>query len=231
MININNTFLSKMLEEIGYAYQNGVSLKTPITKLLPSKKINNNELLLPNSLLEFYNQTSKLEILWEIYNSDENLKQFKENTFIKEKYLDKDYDWGVISEYLSGYINITSSENILASSFQKNQGYYYTLQNNDEYNQDDFLPFDICWNLTACLKKEGDKIEDNIWVIYTDANEVYNMDISIEKYLNLAYQSKCFHYWQLIYLFKEKVEYYELMKLFLPKIFSHTELDLKEFNI
>ncbi|CAM1368067.1 conserved hypothetical protein [Tenacibaculum sediminilitoris] len=230
MINIKELFLFKMLEEVGYAFEHGVSIKTPVTYALPSHKIENIQLDIPKGLIDFYEQTSKLELLWELQNTEENTKQFKENKYLKEKYFENNYDWSVVHEYLSGFINITKVEDVFNPIFCKEQGYYYTLSNLEE-NQDDFYPFDICWSVTACLKKEGNKIVDNIWIVHTDANAIYNMKITIEEYLNLAYQAKALHYWQLIYLFKEKSEYFELMKRFLPKILPHIKLDLKPFGI
>ena len=67
--------------------------------------------------------------------------------------------------------------------------------------------------------------------MHTDAETMYDMEITIEEYLDLAYQAKGFHYWQLIYLFKEKSEYYELMKRILPKILPHVKLNLEAFGI
>ena len=230
MINVNDLFLSKMLEEIGYAFQHGVSLKTPVTMSLPPKIIERSVPSIPDSFLEFYKQSSKLEISWEIYNSQENIKQFVENTFIKEKYLSNNYDWGVIQEYLSGYINITKVEDILNPDFCKEQAYHYTLKNLNK-NPNDFFPFDIHWSLTACLKKEKDIIIDNIWLVHTDGETLHDMKLTIEEYLRLAYKAKGFHYWQLIYVLKEETFYHELMKRFLPKIFPHVDLDLKEFNV
>ncbi|AXT61546.1 hypothetical protein D1816_14705 [Aquimarina sp. AD10] len=230
MININELFLFKMLEEIGYAFEHGVNIKTPATYALPPEEIANDSINVPKSILDFYNQTSKVEIIWELQQTEENTKQFREDKFLNEKYFKYDYDWGVVHEYLSGFINITKAENLFNPAFCKDQAYYHTLSNKEE-NQDDFFPFDICWSLTACLKKEGDKIVDNIWLVYTDAEAIYDMGVTVEEYLNLAYQAKGFHYWQLIYVFKEKTEYYELMKRYLPKMLPHITLDLKAFGI
>ncbi|MBU2940389.1 hypothetical protein KO494_12655 [Lacinutrix sp. C3R15] len=230
MININEVFLTRMLQEIGYAFQHGVNIKTPATYSFPPKGIINNNANLPKSILDLYNQTSGVEIIWELQQTEENTKQFKEDTFLNEKYLNNNYTWGVVHEYLSGFINITKAENLFNPNFCRDQAFYHTLSNKEE-NQDDFFPFDICWSLTACLKREGDEIVDNIWLVHTDAAAIYNMEITIEEYLNLAYQAKGFHYWQLSYLFKEKTEYHELIKRFLPKILPHVTLDLKAFEI
>lgn len=230
MININELFLFKMLEEVGYAFEHGVVIKTPVTYALPPQKKESDKLILPENLIDFYKQTSKLEVLWELQNTEENTNQFKNDKWLKEKYLDSNYDWGVVHEYLSGFINITKIDDVFNPNYCKEQGYYDTLSNLEE-NPDNFFPFDICWSITACLKNEGDKIADNIWLVHTDARTIYDMDITIEEYLNLAYQAKAFHYWQLIYLFKEKSEYFELMKRFLPKMLPHVKLNLKAFGI
>lgn len=231
MINIRNKFLTQMLEEIGYAFDHGVNLKTPKTYALkPLEIVNHNELILPQSVLDFYEQTAKLEIVWELVESDKNTKQFKEDEYLIEKYLNNDYDWGVVKDFLTGYINITNSNDIFNPDFCKEQAYYYILKNKVE-NEDDFFPFAIQSDVTACLKKESKSISDNIWLIHTSAEQVYDMKISVEEYLQLAYEAKCIHNWQLVYLFKEKTEEYEIMKRFLPKIFSHVSLDLSKFGI
>lgn len=230
MKNINEVFFNEILKEVGYAFQHGVNIKTPITHILLPKELNHNKLNLPESIIDFYKQTSKLTISWEIQDTEQNTKQFKEDSWLKEKYLTNNYDWGVVHEYLSGFVNITNAEDIFNSLFCKKQAYYYTLSNKKE-NQDSFFAFDICWSLTACLKKEGINVVDNVWLVDTDAEAVYDMGVTVEEYLNLADQAKGFHYWQLIYLFKQKSEYYELMNHFLPKILPHVKLNLEAFGI
>ncbi|CAL2055212.1 hypothetical protein [Tenacibaculum sp. 190524A05c] len=232
MINIFDLFDEKLIfEELG---DSPIRITTPKSSVRKSK-LKLKELfkntLFPNSLSEMYNQISHISILWNIVDEEESsVNQFKEDKWLKEKYLDNGYDWGVVNEYLSGFINITKSEEIFNADFCKNQGYYYTLSNREE-NPDDFFPLDICWDLTACVKKEGNEILNNIWLVHTNANEIYDMKINIEEYLNLCYKAKGFHYWQLIYLFKTKSEYYELMKRFLPKMLPHINLDLSDFDI
>jgi hypothetical protein len=230
MIQINDLFLTKMIQEVGFAFQHGVNIKTPITHALPPTKLIHDGLMLPQSLIELYSQTSKLTVSWELQDTEINTQQFREDTWLKETYLDQNYDWGVVHEYLSGFINITNAEDIFNPKFCKEQAYYYTLSDTEE-NQDSFFAFDICWSLTACLKTDGNNILDNVWLVHTDSKSVYNMEINIETYLNLAYQSKGFHYWQLIYLFKEKTAFYELMKRFLPRTLPHVPLNLKAFCI
>lgn len=220
-----------MIEEIGYAFDNGVNCKTPKTYALnPSELLNPNQLRVPSSVLDFYSQTAKLEVLWELVETDENTKQFREDEYLIEKYFNNDYDWGVVKDFLTGFINITHANEIFNPDFCKQQAYYYILKNKVE-NEDDFFPFDIQSDITICLKKETNSINDNMWLIHTSAEQVYDMEISLEEYLQLAYEAKCIHNWQLVYMFKDKAEEYQIMKRFLPKIFSHVTLNLSKFGI
>ncbi len=233
MINIRELFLSTMLDEIGNAYQNGIDLRTPKTYALKQQEIKNTlNFNLPLSLINFYNQTAKLEILWKIDETEENTKQFKEDPYLIQTYFNNDYHWGVVSDFLTGFVNITNANDILNSEFNENQAYYYTLKNNiKDENENDFFPFDIQSDITACLKKEGGTIIDNIWLIHTTAEKIYDMKLTIEEYLQLAYEAKCIYHWQLVYLYKNTAEEYEIMKKILPKIFSHVQLDLSKFGI
>lgn len=109
----------------------------------------------------------------------------------------------------------------------------HDLENERPHTQaspDDFFPLDICWDLTACVKQENGLLLDRVWLVHTNGQALYNMGIGIEEYLDLAYKSKGFHYWQLIYLFP-KGDYYEMMKRYLPKILPHIQLDLSSFGI
>lgn len=231
MKEVKKLFLRTMINELGYAEDNGFILDTPVTVgMNPQEFIDSSNLLFPKTLTDFYAQVSNLKVLWEIYESDENTKQFKEDEYLIEKYFNNDYDWGVVKDFLTGFINITHSNDIFNPDFCKEQAYYYILKNKVE-NEDDFFPFDIQSDVTACLKKETNSIIDNIWLIHTSAEQVYDMKISLEEYLQLAYEAKCIHNWQLVYLFKDKIEEYQIMKRFLPKIFSHVTLNLSKFGI
>ena len=231
MKDIKKEFLRTMVNEIGYAEDYGYIIDTPVTVALPTQQIiNSKNFELPQSLLDLYSKVANLQVLWEIYEADENMKQFKEDPFLIEKYFKKDYDWGSVKNFISGFINITNSNAIFNPEFNKQQAFYYTLQNKNE-NENDFFPFDIQSDITACLKKDGDIIKDNIWLIHTTAEKVYDMQVTIEEYLQLAYEAKCLYHWQLVYIFKDKAEEYQIMKRFLPKIFSHVQLDLKDFGI
>ncbi len=60
---------------------------------------------------------------------------------------------------------------------------------------------------------------------------LYDMKVTFEQYLELAYKAKCFNYWNLTYCLKEKSPSYELMKRFFSVIFPHLKPDLEEFGI
>jgi len=228
MTNYKELFSWTLLEEIGNAYTHGIRIKTPVTVALPPKKLETT-LDLDDSIIKFYNQTSRLELAWELTDTPENTEPFQKNQFIIENYLKKDYSWSFVKELLSGYINITASDVVFDKEYNESQTFTYTL--NKLNITDHFFAFDIQSSVTACFKKTDNHVPDIIWLIHTDADQVYDMKIGLEEYLNLAYQSKCFKNWQLVYLFGKKAAEYELMKQFIPLIFKHIETDLSAFDI
>lgn len=228
MTNYKELFSWTLIEEIGNAYTHGIRIKTPVTVALPPKKLETT-LNLNDSIIEFYNQTSRLEVAWELTDTPENIEPFQKNEFIIENYLKKDYSWSFVKEMLSGYINITASDAVFDKEYNDQQAFKYTL---DKLNiKDDFFAFDIQSSVTACFKKTNNHVPDTIWLIHTDADQIYDMKIGLEEYLNLAYQAKCFKNWQLAYLFGAKATEYELIKQFIPLIFKHIETDLSIFDI
>ncbi|CAI2766902.1 hypothetical protein [Flavobacterium collinsii] len=228
MINFKELFLWTLIVEIGNAYTHGVLIKTPVTAALPPKKLDTT-LEIDDLIIEFYNQTSRLELAWELTDTPENIEPFQKNEFIIENYLKKDYSWSFVKELISGYINITASDLIFDKEYNDQQTFAYTLKKLK--TTDTFFAFDIQSSVTACFKKTNNQVSDTIWLIHTDADKVYDMKIGLEEYLNLAYQAKCFKNWQLVYLFREKASEYELMKQFIPFIFNHIKTDLSAFDI
>lgn len=98
----------------------------------------------------------------------------------------------------------------------------------------DLRPIDFNEYAVACMKVEDGKLIDNIY-LYTGfggfPEALYDMNVTFEQYLELAYKAKCFNYWNLTYCLKEKSPGYELMKRFFPVIFPHLEADLADFGI
>ena len=229
-------FEMKMInEELSQSRKHGVKVVIPIRSFIKNEKSEikqNFNIQLNQNLIDLYKEIDSQQISWSISNRDQNtIDLFKEDPWLIENYFNQGYDWAIVHEMLSGFINIQKLEDMFNPVFCREQSYFYTMSNIDNYNPDNFIPFDIHWGLTACLKRENSKIVDNVWLVHTDANAVYDMQISIADYLNLAYQAKGFHYWQLIYIFKEKSTHYELMKRFLPNLVPHIELDLSGWNI
>jgi len=228
MTDFKELFLWTFIEEIGNASSHGTRLKTPVTVAMPPKKTDTT-LTVDDSIIEFYNQTSRLELAWQLTDTPENVKPFQENEFIIENYLKKDYSWSFVKELLCGYINITAADSVFNKSYNDSQAFSYTL---DALKlPHDYFAFDIQSSVTACFKKTGNRVSNSIWLVHTEANKVYDMKIGIEEYLNLAYQAKCFKGWQLIYLFGKKASEHGLMEQFIPSVFSHIQLDLSAFDI
>lgn len=219
-------------KELSQSRKNGVKIVIPIRSFIKDDSILlSDEYSLPDSLKRFYEELNSMVISWSTSkNNQVTIDIFKNDEWIINNYLNNGYEWEVVKEYLSGFINITKLKDIFNPEFYKKQAYYYTLSKLD-VNQDSYFAFDIHWDLTACIKKENNEIIDNVWLVHSDADVFYDMKITIGKYFELAYQSKCFHYWQLNYVLREKSDYYELMKRFLPKIVPHVKLDLTAFGI
>ena len=235
MINYSDLFDEKLIyEEI---CESPITLRTNMASVLTGKKNTiqkPDKILLDSSIEQFYSQIDLMQIHWDISaKSIEDVELFQNDPWIIENYLDRGYEWGVVNEMLSGFINIQKLEDILNPEFCREQGYYYKLKYKDGVNPDDFIPFDICSGMTACLKVENGKILDNVWLVITeDVDEcLYDMQVTIDEYLNLAYQAKIFRHWQAIFLWKNEYDRFELMKRFLPLIVPHVKLDLSAFGI
>ncbi|MNJ90967.1 hypothetical protein D3C87_86070 [compost metagenome] len=231
MIDLREYFFNKLATD---EIREGVTTPSVFVKSSSNPDLKKTDF--PDSLNELYKQIDLIKISWQISHKasgEEIVKGLKQDPWLKETYWDQGYEWGIIHEYLSGFINIQKLEDMLNPDYCKEQHYHLTIQHFvEEENPDDFLPFDITWDLTACLKKENGKIPDNIWLVHADGRAMYDMKISIEKYLELCYKAKGFHYWQLVYVLQEDAyENYELMKRFLPMLFPNVELDLSDFGI
>ncbi|MGL5892337.1 MAG: hypothetical protein ACRC3B_20760 [Bacteroidia bacterium] len=234
MKNLKSLYLDKMLYDLCDIDQNGIPLKTQSTKApLPKEVHNPMNYELPGSITELYNQFHFLEFHWFLQQKDAVIERIKTDPFIQKNYLSKEeFTWEMINEYLSGYINITPSDQIFDPNFCKSQGYYYWLSGNSKAgNADDFFPLDTSADVTACIRKENNGIADNVWLIYPDAEKVYNMNVSVETYFDLAYQARGMRMWQMVYLFREKSPHFELMKWFLPAINPNAKPDLTLFGM
>lgn len=226
-------------EELSKSRNHGVKIAIPTRSIIENEAAtvpDGSPIQLSETISEFYSKIDLVHIHWFISKRNQpTIDLFQNDPWLKKNYLDDGYDWGVVHEMLSGLINIQKLEDLLNPNYCKEQSFYYSLDYSEDYNAADFVPFDIHWHLTACLKKDSDNnLIDNIWLVYSEDSArpyVYDMQVSVEEYLNLAYQAKGFFYWQFVYMLKEKTEHYELMKRFLPKMLPHVKLDLSEFGI
>ncbi|WP_447951947.1 hypothetical protein [Chryseobacterium koreense] len=190
------------------------------------------------ALIEFYTQAKYARLNWRIVdeksrNGKEREAVFKEDSWIKENYLDKGYSWEAVKILLSGNLNISELKNILDIDDLKATGIYQVAEKLG-MKGGDLRPIDFNEYAVACMKVEDGKLIDNIY-LYTGfgglPEALHNMNVTFEQYLELAYKAKCFNYWNLIYCLKDKVPNQELMRRFFPVIFPHLEPDLADFGI
>ena len=244
MINIKAHFVDKLyydeIEGSNFLLCPGCATKRSeaIQRENLEKILKENNLTFPESLMDFYGQAAMLSVPWEIVdetfqNGKEREAVFKEDTWLKENYLDKGYSWEAVRILLSGNLNISELKNIIDLDDLKATGMYQAAEKLG-MKGGDLRPIDFNEYAVACLKVEDGKLIDNIY-LYTGfggfPEALHDMNVTFEQYLELAYKAKCFNYWNLTYCLKEKSPGYELMKRFFPVIFPHLEADLEEFGI
>lgn len=232
-------------DEICQSKNNGCTLLAPgpvLGKGISASEIlavtQQNNIQFPDSLIEFYKQASQLNLRWEIFEGESGGRkdtsiQFKENSWLKENYLENGYSWEAVKILLSGNLNISKLKNIIDLDNLKATGMYQAAEKLG-MKGGDLRPIDCNEYAVACMKVEDGKLIDNIY-LYTGfggfPEALHDMNVTFEQYLELAYKAKCFNYWNLTYCLKEKSPSYELMKRFLPVIFPHLTPDLEDFGI
>jgi len=246
MIDIKKKFrdrkssLSSEIYDSGYLTSSGAVTKSNEAilhnelELILKKK----EIIFPNSIIDFYSQVGMLSLNWKIVdehfqNGKEDEAVFKEDPWIKKEYLDNGYSWEAVKILLNGNLNITQLKNIIDLENVKATG-MYDAAISVGLNGGDLRPIDTNEFAVACMKVQDGNLIDNIY-LYTGfggfPEALYDMKVTFEQYLELAYKAKCFNYWNLTYCLKERSPSYELMKRFFPVIFPHLEPDLEEFGI
>jgi hypothetical protein len=196
-------------------------------------------ILISQSLLDFYTQVYSLSFDWKIFEGmnpsiqiDPSI-QFKNSPWLKENYLDDGYSWEALSILLSGHLNISELKNIIDEDDLKATGMYQAAERVG-LKAGELRPIDFNEYAVACMKIIDGELIDNIY-LYTGFGDyptaLHDMGVNFEQYLQLAYKAKCFNYWNLIYCLREKVHNYELMKRYFPVIFPHLEPDLEDFGI
>lgn len=211
---------------------------------IKSESITNNVELF-ESLIDFFSDVESIIMSWEVFEimtkehdseynrAKDNSSQFKNNSWLKEHYYDKGYSWSFVKEQLSGYLNTATLSQVLNNDPRQTEMSYYVVAESilKDENPDLIRPIDILDGTVAFVRVKDNKLIDNIYLMNTEGHEIFDMGITFEKYLDLAYKAKLFKNWQWVYLLREKSPSYELMKRFFPVIFPHLEPDLSEFGI
>lgn len=246
MKNIHDLIWEQLyFEEICNSKNNGCTLQAPgpvLGKGTQEAEIltlaQQSKLQLPDSLIEFYKQASKAYLSWELFEGESGGRkdtsiQFKENTWLKENYLDNGYSWEAVKILLSGNLNIAELQDIIDINNLRAAGIYQAAESLG-MKGGDLRPIAFNEYAVACMKVEDGKLIDNIY-LYTGfggfPKALHNMHLSFEEYLSLACKAKCFNYWNLIYCLKDKVPNQELMRRFFPLIFPHLTPELEAFGI
>ena len=247
MINIKKFIRNQLYyDEICLSEDNGCALYAPGPTFRGGQKVseilavaNQAEIGLFSQLIELYTQVEHISLNWEIFDDEQDSAerdaspQFKQDAWIKENYFEKGYSWEAVKILLSGHLAISNLKSLLNIEDLKLTGVYQAATNLG-LKPGSLRPIDFNEYAVACFKVEDGKLIDNVY-LYTGfgglPTKLYDMSITFEKYLELAYKAKCFNYWNLIYCEKDKVSNYELMKRFWPKIFPHLTPDLEEFGI
>jgi hypothetical protein len=224
MIDILNNLRNSLIKEIDESYEGAIPVEIRVRKRTRPIEIKSTNSFSPQLELEISNVYSAFEsfsILWDISQSL-NLKTFTENEWFQNNISKEEYSLSFISEILGGNINIVSHHELLTDKDHLS----YLRTPTTEY-----LPFDRHWSLTACLKKENGKVENNLYLFNAeDPGPPLDMKIGLLRYLELAYQAKLLYHWQYAYMFRDSF-HNEKMRVMLPLIFPHVKLDLSGFGI
>lgn len=204
-------------EEICKSRKNGCTLMAPgpgfgsgtdIEEIKVQSSSNSIELF--ESLIDFFADVKHIFMSWEIVDdgaSDDTSSQFKKDSWLKEHYYDKGYSWEFVKEQLSGYLNTATFTQVLnLDDRQKEMSYYVVAESVLENENPDLIrPIDILDGTVAFVRIKDNKLIDNIYLMNTYSHEIFDMEITFEKYLDLAYKAKLFKDWQWAYLLKEKI--------------------------
>ena len=232
-LNLFETFRTGMVQN--ELLTSKVQLNKPIFIMPPerlqlmSEETKSKLLKLPLSLQYILLQAKRIMIKWNIKENTDDWNRIKNDDLIKSNYLGKNELLDETMDYVGGFVNIESLEIILNNGIVKFPfGHIFESLNEDISK---FYSIGASWNIVAFVREENNEIKDNVWLLDSDTNRLYNMEVTVQKYLELAYKAKGFYNWQTTYLLKSKAPHYSLMKRFLPQIIEHVESDLSDFDI
>lgn len=171
-------------------------------------------------LAAIYSQVEQISFLWRP-DPEKSAKIILQDPWLNAEYLSQGTELLVMMEELSGTMFVLPFEQLL---HYKDHVFWL---NKDGVK---YYPFDVHYNLTACLKEENGVVENNLYLYHNRIPKVFDMKVTLLQYLDLAYKAKCFYNWQMAYINKSGMDW-EKMKRMLPKIFPHLKLDLGEFGM
>lgn len=211
---------------------NNIVIESPRRLVSASRETFDLNYKVPESYLHVYEQIRTVHFMWELSEGSDTQNAIMNNPVVQKDLLEKQglTTFSEIKQWISGGIQIPSFSEAFSMEANSNKGYYVTAQYLG-LNPNSFIPIDIGPSLTAYLKLENNELIDRIIIIDDAALEVYDMEISLEKYFELAIACKLFTNWQTAYIFQEKANNYMLLKEVLPLIFPVDTLDLSAFGI
>lgn len=223
-MNTIDNIRNKFLNEIEIAYENVIPIEIRIRKRprpISFESPSGFSAQLKQEFELIFNTIGSLAILWDILPTIQS-GLLLQNEWFKSNFANQEYSDSYLAEILGGNLNICSANEILTD--KEHLAYLKTATT-------EYLPFDRHWSLTACLKSENGKVENNLYLFNAeDPEKPLDMKIGLLKYLQLAYEAKAFYHWQYAYLFKDSL-HNERLRVMLPVIFPHVKLDLNEFGM
>lgn len=171
------------------------------------------KLNIEKSLMSFFLECSYVQIEWEL-----------KSEFMQSGIEDFDPD-----EKISGALFIPDLNSILGGF--DGEGWEDTLWlKGGKVKEKIYYPFDLgISEEVVCLKMEDKNIKNNLYIMSIYENEVIDMQIGVEKYIDLILQSKGFEFWQRAYINYDS-EVNERLKNYLPKIFKNSAYKLSDFK-
>jgi hypothetical protein len=175
-----------------------------------------NSLHLPDQLVVFYNQVSQVEIYWSLQDDRGII------------YRDPDYP-----NTVAGRIRILSLETML-EGFNKSMGWkeiiWFDFMDDMQKQELQMIrPFDYYYpDYASCsaFVITHNHIKDNL-ALYSNKIGLFSMNISLDKYLELLFQTKGYLFWQDAWVFRKGMDCINL-KHYLPQLFTNVNLLLFE---
>ena len=234
MINFKKNFLINFFkEEIRSGTKNGITVMDKAIAFSPSKVAPTHpNVKLFDAYIELYSQIEKGSFNWYL-DDDQDTKDaimginYVQTELIGNQGYEED---GILRYVIAGGLNIPNFKE--AFSQNSMQGYYLAVENMG-LDPNSFIPIDYHCpsayvSYTACLRIENGELIDNVWLVSYQGEELFDMEIGIETYFQLAYACKAVYEWQFDYMWRAKGLKSVLHEV-LPLVFPVDTLDLAPF--